>query len=398
MKKSVLLFAVLALSASSSFARELAPGEIQAPLWVDLNDVATYRPDLMPDASIILKSMKDDTAKYAPDKAQVIGEVELQDYPMQNADQKGITYRSMTALMTGINQQMFFRFFSVHVNDLPDGRQVTDVSIQKDLPLSQAKFMVNVGLIQRMVILNDIQDNIEIIYPLGVGGVDPDILDRGTSLLTPLFTDAVLKRKTVIKALGTPTYYRNLPYMPITNKKGVLMPIAFHISILSDDDWTNRGGNYLVRGFESHGCMRLREKDLKEFFNIVEQGALDEIPVNVGLLAFNIGSDEMPAVQDGVPSELNPYPMTVSSYEEVKNFAAPGEKPFAQRDLEEHLVILQDAAGQPDFSGLVGFSADEISDLKAFEGITEAFPEPEKDPQQNNPLPSLPAVSKARGT
>jgi hypothetical protein len=59
---------------------------------------------------------------------------------------------------------------------------------------------------------------------------------------------------------------------------------------------------------------------------------------------------------------------------------------------------LQDAAGQPDFSGLVGFSADEISDLKAFEGITEAFPEPEKDPQQNNPLPSLPAVSKARGT
>jgi hypothetical protein len=382
MKK--LLLSLLAISASISthaLAGPLDPelGELRSPLWVDLADVAKYRSDLLPDAGMIVSAFTDDSAMISPDGSFLIGGVELQNYPLEDADGKGVVYHNITALMASQNAENFFRFFSIHVTTNGGHREIDEVQIQKDVPLSQAQFMINTGLIQRLVILNDLKDNIEIIYPLGVGGVDENVINPDAySMLTPLFSDAVLKRSTVTKARHMPTYYRDLPFMPLTNKRGLLTPIAFHISVLSDSDWETRGPNYLVRGFESHGCMRLRKKDLMEMFTIVEQGGLEEIPVNVDLFAFNIGASEVATVGENIPTELHPYPLTRSVYERVKNMAAPGQPPEAARDPVEHLVILEDAPGQPDFTKLTGFSADELTDLKIFDGITEALPPPPK--------------------
>jgi hypothetical protein len=378
MKTRTFLLSLLAVGASfsqSALGSPPGPGELPSPLWVDLQDVAKYRSDLLPDASLIINAFNDDSAMFAPDGSFIIGGVELQNYPLADSDGKGVTYHNVTALMASQSAVSFFRFFSIHVTTDGTHRQIDEVQIQKDIPLSSAQFMINTGLIQRLVILNDIQDNIEIIYPLGVGGVDEGVIHAEVnSMLTPLFSGAKLKRATVTKARELPTYYRGLPFMPITNQRGLLTPIAFHISVLSDDDWAQRGPNYLVRGLESHGCMRLRKKDLMEMFTIVEQGGLDEIPVNVDLFAFNIGDDEVPSVTDGIPTELHPYPLTESYYERVKNAALPGQPPQDERDPLEHLVVLEDAPGQPNFSTLQGFSADELTDLKTFEGITEALP------------------------
>jgi hypothetical protein len=380
MKTKLLLLSLFAVGfVTHAMANPPGPelGEINSPLWVDLQDVAKYRSDLLPDASLIVNAFNGDSAMMSPDGAVLTGGVELQDFPLADTDGKGVTYRNVTAMMASQNNVSFFRFFSIHVSNSGSKHQIDEIQIQKDVPLSKAQFMINTGLIQRLVILNDIQDNIEIVYPLGVGGVDEGVIHPGVnSMLTPLFSGAVLKRSTVTKSRHIPTYYRDLPFMPITTKRGLLTPIAFHVSILSDEDWATRGPNYLVRGLESHGCMRLRKKDLMEMFTIVEQGALSEIPVNVDLFAFNIGADQIPSPSEGIPTELHVYPMTVDYYERPKNMAAPGEPPLAARDPIEHLIILEDAPGQPDFSKLTGFSADDLTDLKVFDGITEALPPP----------------------
>jgi hypothetical protein len=383
MKTRSLLFLLLEVGfANHAMANPPGPGmgEITSPLWVDLQDIAKYRSDLLPDASLIANAFNSDSAMMSPDGAVLTGGVELQDYPLADPDGKGVVYHNVTAMMASQDNVSFFRFFSIHVSNSGAQHQIDEIQIQKDVPLAKAQFMINTGLIQRLVILNDIQDNIEIVYPLGVGGVDEGVIHPGVnSMLTPLFSDAVLKRSTVTKSRHIPTYYRDLPFMPITTKRGLLTPIAFHISVLSDDDWAARGPNYLVRGLESHGCMRLRKKDLMEMFTIVEQGALNEIPVNVNLFAFNIGADQLPSESQGIPTELHVYPMTVNYYERPKNMADPGQPPLAARDPIEHLIILEDAPGQPDFTKLAGFSADELTDLQTFDGITEALPPPPKN-------------------
>ena len=111
-------------------------------------------------------------------------------------------------------------------------------------------------------------------------------------------------------------------------------------------------------------------------FKIVEEGALEEVPVDVDLFAFNIGADQTPSIKENIPTEAHPYPLTESNYVRVKNFALTGQTPLSERDPDEHLVILETASGQPDFSKISGFSADDLTDLKIFDGITEALPPP----------------------
>ena len=366
----------LLLLASNAFALPPTPAtnELKAPLWVDLTDVAKYRPDLMVDAPLLVKSFTTNLSLYSTDGSTIAGGAELQAYPLMDANQKGVTYRHLALLMNSTANNYFFRLFSVHVSYAGTVHSITQIIKENDVLLSNAQFTVNTALVERLVVLNDAKDNLQIVYPLGVGGIDPGVAYPGiNSILTPLFSNAMLKRSTVIAALNNPTYFRMQPYMPITNSRGVLTAIAFHITILSDQEWANYGPNYLVRGFESHGCMRLRQKDLAEFHTIVMNGELDALPVNVSLFANEIGNlGGVSPLGGGLLPEVHPYPYSLANYQSVENFAVAGAPPMSERDPVEHLRILQTTPGQPNFATLTGFNAEDEIELNAFLGITEA--------------------------
>jgi len=187
------------------------------------------------------------------------------------------------------------------------------------IPVSKTHFQLKVGLIQRKIILEDSEYAIKKIYPLAVGGFDEGVSPESKGkvrITTPIFENASLEQRQAIEARTEPAYYKGLPFMPITNRDGNRTTIAFHI--LMEDA--------MVRGFESHGCMRLRKKDLLELYQILMGEANDSMPVQV-LYTLPDTSD-------------SPYPLNEIGYMRFKNFGDL-QHPESHRDPEHHLIIME---------------------------------------------------------
>jgi hypothetical protein len=228
-----------------------------------------------------------------------------------------------------------------------NGHVYPATALLNDTEGNETHFKASTGLLDRMVVLEDVSNGITLAFPLAVGGVDPAIVVSHYRILTPLYSNATLHREDIIPHRTSPTYYRNLPFMPLTNPQGVKTAIAFHITILTDDDFATHGLNFLRRGFESHGCMRLREKDLLQFFAIMTQGGDDQIPVTVQNYVWNINDQGVRDSSLGAAPYVHTYPFNMESFERVKYFP---DAPHYQRDPVENLIILEVAQGQPDFS------------------------------------------------
>jgi hypothetical protein len=359
------LFVALALIAGTT-------GASAATYYSDTADLARYAPKSQPDAKLIeaVKASKVFTNGTATYKSGL----HLQGAATQ--DEKGTLYKA-AALMMDAPGHLFYRKFSILVGGTP--RKVTGVAIEKDVDLNQMHFSVNTGLLDRMVVVEDAANGVTLAFPLGVGGIDEAIMTSAYRILTPKFHGAHLQRQTVIPARGEPAYYRERPFMPITSSGGSVTGIAFHITILGDDEAQQNGLNYLVRGFESHGCMRMREKDLLEFFTIVMNGADDKLPVNVDNHVWNLGADgTRNDARAGAADIASIYPFNTSSFMRVTYFPEP---PHWQRDdiPNEHLVIMDRAAGQPDFSRLGSNVLNPVSTILGDEDadlLNSAFPMP----------------------
>lgn len=320
-------------------AYALTPAAFAAPaLLSDTADIARYSADAIPDAKLI------DAAKSGPaflaGGASYKAGLHLTAAPAEQGN--GTSYQA-AALLADRTGRLFYRKLEILVSGSP--RKVADVKIVKDIDLSQMHFSVNTGLEDRLVVVDDAANDVTLAFPLGVGGIDEAVMGSSYRILTPKFHGATLQRKTVIAARSDPAYYRHRPFMPITTAKGTTTAIAFHITILDDDVAAKNGLNYLVRGFESHGCMRMREKDLLEFFTIVEKGADDKLPVNVDNHVFNRNEQGVRDPAAGVASIAHAYPVNTESYMRVTYFQ---QAPHYQRDSVEHLVMMDRAQGQPD--------------------------------------------------
>ena len=333
--------------------------------WADFDDIVAFTPKASPDAQILQTAVKSDI-RFLAGGAQFKFTPHLEQAP-QNLASGSVIYRA-SALMTNKAGALFYRKFSIEVGGTP--RKVVNVQALGDSALSEMHFQVSAGLVDRMVVLEDVDDDIKMVFPLGVGGLDDNVVGLGKRLLTPRFQGAFLNRATVQPARSNPTYYRHMPYMPITNAAGSVTPIAFHITILSDTDWAQKGQNYLLRGFESRACMRMRGKDLMQFFTIVEHSADAKIPVQVNYFASNIGDDQEPDASLGQVAAIHPYPLESDSYQTVTNMAGPGEKPRSGRDSVEHLLIMNQVKHAPDLSHLANFDVNDTTDMKVFDGLS----------------------------
>jgi hypothetical protein len=329
-----------------------------APLVLsDSADLAKYNAATIPEGKII------DAAKStAPFLTG--GAVYKSGLHFQGAVQRsgGVSTINAFALMTDPSGKLFYRKFTIEISQAT--RAVTTVNIDKDIALSDTHFSVNAGLLDRMVVVEDAANDLTLAFPLGVGGIDEAVISQAYRILTPRFHGVYLTRGTVQPSRTDPTYYRARPFMPITEGKNSPTAIAFHITILDDGTAARAGLNYLQRGFESHGCMRMREKDLMEFFAIVMQGGSLRLPVDVDYHVAARNAQGLRVKANGITLETISYPLENDSFMRVTRFPYA---PFYQRTNDkEHLVIMDRSSGQPDFrrlgDGLVNASDFEQND------------------------------------
>lgn len=359
--RSPLLLALLTLS-TSAFAlaprpatppvRKPAPSPAPLPpmptgpaplLLSDTADLARYNASTLPEGKII------DAAKSTP-AFLTGGAVYKSGLHFQGAAERsgGVTTVRAAALMSDATGNLFYRKFTIEVGQ--STRAVTTVNIDKDIPLADTHFSVNAGLLDRMVVVEDAANDITLAFPLGVGGIDEAVITPAYRILTPRFHGVYLTRSTVQTSRTDPSYYRGRPFMPITEGKNSPTAIAFHITILDDGTAARAGLNYLQRGFESHGCMRMREKDLMEFFAIVMQGGNLKVPVDVDYHVPARNAQGLRVRANGNTQELISYPLENDSFMRVTRFPYP---PYYERTNDkEHLVIMDRASGQPDFRRL----------------------------------------------
>lgn len=167
-------------------------------------------------------------------------------------------------------EKFFFQRMTVELS----GRHVENVTVTERIPLSRTSFTLDLGLYDRRMVLSDASHGITKVYPVDVGS-----LDFGTAhgdrphVLTPMYRDARIESGArAIFDRDDPFYFQHMPFLKVIPSNGRYGGIGIHVQM------TRR----LRRGFESHGCTRLRFKDLFELYFLLE-GARGRrrIPVNM---------------------------------------------------------------------------------------------------------------------
>ncbi|MBI3542673.1 MAG: L,D-transpeptidase [Deltaproteobacteria bacterium] len=210
---------------------------------------------------------------------------------------------------------------------------IVDARLVDEVPLNKLDFTIRVSLLQRKLILEDRSGRIRKIYPLAVGGFDEGVSEgnRGkTVLVTPAYGNASVNANTAIEHQNHPAYYMNLPFIPISRRDRWVSPVAFHISIDNPDGELLRKardpktGRIVekarpsFRAFSSHGCMRLRRKDLLELYQIVMGNKSRAIAVDVAMTQPD--------------SDDHPFPLNDSAYEAVVDCASKGSRSRSCQD------------------------------------------------------------------
>ena len=152
-----------------------------------------------------------------------------------------------------------------------------DISVVHDqvIDLKNMSFKFNVGLVDRKVIAEDVLNDVKMVFPVGVGAFDEGVLNEGSvSLLTPRFHNGFLDQRAVISKREKPRYFDGKPFIRILKGPSLvddMTAIGFHTEI----------NDSFVRGFDSHGCMRLRLPDLMMLHDLVLEGSVKQIPISV---------------------------------------------------------------------------------------------------------------------
>lgn len=259
----------------------------------------------MPDIGLITEAVNHDSA--FTEGAKPISGIHLEFQPSALPD-GSVNYRA-AAMMRAPSGHLFYRKFEIVIGGTP--RAVERVTIAKEIAVGSMHFRITTGLIERMVLLEDVANDIRFVFPIGMGSIDDmNAEGKGVRFLTPLYQNAHIYRSTMVDESDEQPYYRHLPVIYIANRNGQNDGIAFHITLLSDKDWRDKGPNYLLRGIESHACMRLRYKDLREMFNIVKFGGSEDIPMNVNFLLWKMDPRTgRPDPKLGQEPALHPYPL-----------------------------------------------------------------------------------------
>lgn len=238
-----------------------------------LSDMVEVSPKLFPGIANINEIFKKDAEKILNiSGVEVIHDVFFASIPNT---QNGINQLELIALVKYKNGEMQFEKLSISFSN--SSLNLADYQISKVVlgSIRDMNFEFQVGLVERKLIIEDKAKNVKLVFPIGVGSFDEGVMNEGkTSLLTPRFQNGFLDKRVVISQREKPKYFKGKPFIRILKGQDVvkdMTPIGFHIEI----------NNSFVRGFDSHGCMRLREMDLMALHDIIMLGTNTQLPIKV---------------------------------------------------------------------------------------------------------------------
>jgi hypothetical protein len=169
------------------------------------------------------------------------------------------------------------RFEKIVVAYNNGAKKLDEVSItaEDSISLKDMSFNLTVGLVDRKLIVSDPAHEVKFVLPIGVGGFDEGVLNEGkVSLLTPRFHHGFIDQRAVISKRERPRYFDGKPFIRILKGNDIendMTAIGFHTEI--NDEF--------VRGFDSHGCMRLRVPDLMALHDLIMDGSVQQTPITV---------------------------------------------------------------------------------------------------------------------
>jgi hypothetical protein len=247
------------------------PSELQNQIvGVRVDDIVNTNPSIIPGLANILVLLKKHPKEFFKQgKIETVHDIFFRQIP---DDKANIITLELTAFVKYKKNVLTFEklLISYPITALSI-KDLTAIQTEAVYPLKDMMFHASVGLVERKLILEDDMKDIKLVFPIGVGSFDEGTMNEGQfSLLTPRFQNGYINQEEVISKRSKPRYFQGKPFIRISNGKEVT-PIGFHIEI----------NDTFVRGFDSHGCMRLREMDLMAFHDLVVYGSLHDMPLVV---------------------------------------------------------------------------------------------------------------------
>ena len=241
---------------------------------VRIADVAGFLPNLVPSLATISANIQAKPSEFfnSQGKVDVVHDVFFNRLPEVNGSHVSL---SLTAFVKYANGTAMFEKLTVDYNMVNGKSQDYQIQHEDSYNSKEMQFRASVGLVDRKLILEDTIHDVKIVFPIGVGSFDEGVMNEGKfSLLTPRFTDGYIDQRTVISKREKPRYFKGLPFIrllkgPNVDSDGT--PIGFHIEI----------NDTFVRGFDSHGCMRLREEDLMALHDLIMLGTQVQTPITI---------------------------------------------------------------------------------------------------------------------
>ncbi len=302
--------------------------------WVRTSDLVKYYPSLTKGLNKFEEDLiKNPEILNLENKAN-IKNITIIDSPKTSNNKNYYSLIVFYELKDGTN---LFSFVDLEIGSNAKGKPEYRSEILKTINLKDTEFVVETSLVDRKVIIKDDKNNLKFVFPIGVGSFDEGVLNEGkTSLLTPRFTNGNIPKSSIISKREMPRYFKGKPFIRI-HDGDKRTEIGFHIEI----------NDYFNRGFDSHGCIRLRESDLQNFHDMLMGNSRATTPVT---LKYYVQDDS------DHPAKLN------NSYYKTVTNKGTKEEPFFILD-RDGLVQVNYKEGLPPFSDLFDDNSDNYYEL-----------------------------------
>lgn len=239
---------------------------------VRLDDVVNNYANIVPGfANLAANIKKTPEAFFRNGEILVVHHVFLNKLPEVNAGQVRL---SLTAYVKYKGLSNFEKIVVTYNNGAKKLEEM-GISSEGSINLKNMAFKLTVGLVDRKLIVSDKEDEVKFVLPIGVGGFDEGVLNQGrVSLLTPRFHNGFIDQRAVISKREKPRYFDGKPFIRLLKGNDInndMTAIGFHTEI----------NDTFIRGFDSHGCMRLRVPDLMALHDLIMDGSVQQTPITV---------------------------------------------------------------------------------------------------------------------
>jgi hypothetical protein len=319
----------------------VVPAEAQNKIiGVRISDLSANYPKLFPglvNLSSLLK--KSPESFFTQENIEIIHDVFMNKLPVINGDEVRL---SLVGVVKYKKENLVYEKISVTYNG--EAANLSDISIESLASISakEMNFRISVGLVDRKLIINDSNNDVKIVFPIGVGAFDEGVMNEGVfSLVTPRFKNGFIDQRNVISKREKPRYFDGKPFIRISKGSELRADstaIGFHIEI----------NDSFVRGFDSHGCMRLREMDLMAFHDLIMLGSQLQTPITVQYKTEDLAD--------------HPAKKRNQTYKTILN-KGPSGKPFFVYDRDNLVQLVYKENSQAPIDKLVDIAEDNYYDL-----------------------------------